>query len=406
VVEISASDAQARKGRSAECREALRLSRLLPCLIATAACVALAIAPARADAGAPIGFGVYVPKADRNPALLDSFADRVGRDPAIVSSYKRWRFPPFVHTELQAMWSRGAVPLVTWEPWTLAGRGSPLKAIARGRYDRYVRHAASSAAAWGHPILLRFAHEMNGTWYPWGRRPGNSPGIYKAAWRHLVTIFRSAGADNVEWLWAPNVEGGGQYPFRRLYPGDRWVDWVGLDGFNWAKRGEWQSLTEIFGSSVDTLSRITSRPVIIAETGSSQDGGNKAAWVSSALDEELPRLPGVRAIVWFSDPVGDVDFRVTSSPASFRAFRTAIDSPEYGLTRRALLSTPANVGQRTAAPSPPSGDYGEPSLLYRVTQKLHGRYLWIAIGLLATFLSLLTLLLAWVARSRRKTSVV
>jgi hypothetical protein len=64
------------------------------------------------------------------------------------------------------------------------------------------------------------------------------------------------------------------------------------------------------------------------------------------------------------------------------------------------------VGQRTAAPSPPSGDYGEPSLLYRVTQKLHGRYLWIAIGLLATFLSLLTLLLAWVARSRRKTSVV
>ena len=117
------------------------------------------------------------------------------------------------------MWSRGAVPLVTWEPWTLDGRGFSLRGIADGRFDGYVRRAARSAAAWGHPILLRFAHEMNGTWYPWGRGKRETlPGIYKAAWRHLVGIFRSAGADNVRWVWAPNVDGGGQYPFRQLLP--------------------------------------------------------------------------------------------------------------------------------------------------------------------------------------------
>ncbi len=341
-----------------------------------------------------------MPKADRNPSLIDSFADRVGRRPVVVSSYKRWRLPPFVHSELEAVWARGALPLVTWEPWTLAGRGFSLKEIADGRYDAYARRAARSAAAWGKPVLLRFAHEMNGTWYPWGRED-NTPRVYKAAWRHLVGIFRSAGADNVRWVWAPNVEGGGQYPFERFYPGNGWVDWVGLDGFNWAKRGEWQSFTDIFGSSYEALSRITSRPVIIAETGSSQTGGDKAAWVSSALRREIPRFARIRAVVWFSDIVGEVDFRVDSSPAALRAYRSGIASPRYALSRNRLLATPASLRQEAAAPSAPDGGFGQPSLLYRLTQKLHGRYLWIAIGIGVALIFLGALALVLVMRRRR-----
>jgi hypothetical protein len=320
----------------------------------------------------------------------------------IVSSYKRWRLAPFVRPELRAVWSRGAVPLITWEPWTDAGRGFRLREIAHGRYDGYVRRAAKSAAAWGRPILLRFAHEMNGTWFPWGRaRDGNTARLYKASWRHLVGIFHAAGADNVKWVWTPNVDGGGQYPFARFYPGNKWVDWVGLDGFNWARRGEWQSFTDIFGRSYETLSRITSRPMIVAETGSSQSGGDKAAWVSSALDEEIPRFSRIRAVVWFSDRVGDVDFRIDSSSSALQAFRSGISSPRYGLTRSALLSTPSSPDRRAAAPPAPSGGFGQPSLFYRLTQKLHGRYLWIVIGLLAGFLLLLAVLVAWLRRARR-----
>ena len=377
------------------------LSRLLPGIVAATVSAALALAPARA-AAAPTAFGAYIPKADQHPALLDSLAHQVGRAPAIVGSYKRWRLRPFIRTELQAIWSRGAVPLITWEPWTLAGRGFPLRAIADGRYDNYVRRAGKSAAAWGHPILLRFAHEMNGTWYPWGRgRDGNTPRVYIAAWRHLVRIFRSVGADNVGWAWTPNVDGGGQYPFPRFYPGNKWVDWVGLDGFNWASRGEWQSFTDIFGSSYDTLSRMTSRPMIVAETGSSQTGGDKAAWVSSALSKEIPQFSRIRAVVWFSDRVGDVDFRVDSSQASLRAFRSSIVSPRYGLNRGALLSTPASLRRKTAAPAAPSGGFGEPSLFYRLTQKLHGRYLWIAIAIVAASLVILGFLIAWVRKGGR-----
>jgi hypothetical protein len=296
--------------------------------------------------------------------------------------------------------------MITWEPWTRNGQGIALESIATGHYDRYIRAAADSAAAWGKPILLRFAHEMNGDWYPWGRgSSGNTPATYKAAWRHLVEIFRSAGAHNVKWVWSPNVEGGGKYPFQPFYPGNRWVDWVGLDGFNWARTGEWQSFTDLFGDSYETLARITHRPVIIAETGSSESGGDKAAWVSSALRRELPRFSRIRAVVWFSDPVNGVDFRIDSSTDSLKAFRSAIESRRYGLTRSALLATPSRLDHHATAPSPPVGGYGAPSLVYRMTHKLHGKYLVIALAAgLACLLVVLLLIVLVMKRQRGRVS--
>ena len=397
--------ATARRGSPSERRARERrfplLSCLLPCVLAAILTAWLTLAPARAGAS-QTAFGAYIPKADERPGLTSSFAKRVGREPAILSSYKRWPTPLIVPSQLQAVWKRGALPLITWEPWTLSGRGFPLRAIANGRYDGYARRAARQAASWGHPILLRFAHEMNGTWYPWGRgQDGNTPGIYKAAWRHLVRIFRAAGAANVRWVWTPNVDGGGAYPFRQYYPGNKWVSWVGLDGFNWARRGEWQSFTDLFGSSYDTLTRLSPRPVMIAETGSSQSGGDKPAWVSSALGREIPRFSRIRAVVWFSDVVSGVDFRINSSRASLAAFRSGIGSPQYGLDRSALLSTPLTLRRSTTAPAPPSAGFGQPSFFYRMTQKLHGRYLWIAIAIAAALLAALIGVVVLVRRMRR-----
>jgi hypothetical protein len=348
-----------------------------------------------------VALGVYVDSAE-HPGRLKRFSELVGREPVIVSSYRQWPQRPFPRRELTAVWNRGAVPMVTWEPWTYTGRPFPLRRIAAGDYDGYVRSAARAAAAWGHPILLRFAHEMNGTWYPWSRgRGGNTPRVYKAAWRHVVRIFRAEGAGNVSWVWAPNVNNGGRFPFARFYPGDRWVDWVGLDGFNWGKNGEWDSFTEIFATSYNALAHLTSRPIIITETASNQHGGDKAAWVTSALRREIPRFSRIRAVVWFSEGFNGVDARVNSSSASLRAFRAAIASPRYGLTRQGLLSTPHRL-RRAAAPPAPGGGFGEPSLFHRLLQKLHGRNLLYAIGLLVAFLLLLAVLAAIAKRKMRR----
>jgi hypothetical protein len=316
--------------------------RVAPWLIALSA---LALpAPAL---GHEIALGAYVPGATWHPGLIDRYAHRVGRQPVIVSSYQPWTVQPFQRPTLNEAWRRGAIPMVTWEPWSWPrGRSFPLRAIAAGRFDGYVRRAARAAAEWGRPIMLRFGHEMNGTWYPWGRGHGSTAATYKQAWRHLVRIFRREGATNVMWVWTPNVDNHGKYPFRGLYPGDAWVDWVGLDGFNWGRQGEWTSFRQVFGHSYGVLTRISRRPVIVAETGSTQRGGDKAGWVSRALRTEIPRLRRIHAVVWFDERFNGIDTRVDSSGGALRAFRGAARSPRYAMDRSRLLAVSLHFAAR------------------------------------------------------------
>jgi hypothetical protein len=390
----------------------MSVRRRLP-LAAALLCACWPAAPVRAASPpASVALGAYIPKANERPDRIDAYARLVGRAPAVVSYYKQWDYVPFDPAELDAVWNRGAVPMITWEPLSYEGREFPLAQIQRGRYDRYIRESARAAAAWGKPILVRFAHEMNGTWYPWARgAAGNNSYRIKAVWRRVVRIFGEWGATNVEWVWTPNVNTGGSFPFRDLYPGDEWVDWVGFDGFNWALRGEWHSFTEIVDNTYEEVAKLTSRPMIVAETGSSESGGDKAAWVASALRREIPKLPRIRAVVWFDAGFANegeqgetgLDARVNSAADSLRAFRSAIASPRYGLTRAELLATPAEYSRGPiAAPSPPDSGYGQPSLFYRLTQKLHGRYLAIAIAVAAVGALLLIVAAIGLRRIRRR----
>ena len=318
-------------------RSQRNLRRRAGVLLAVVALLASGSLPAAASAAQRIALGSYVPNLSQHPASIDRYTRLMGRKPVIVSSYKQWDVAPFERRELRAVWSRGAVPMITWEPLSYHGHRYPLLAIARGRYDRYLRRSADAAAAWGKPILLRFAHEMNGNWYPWGRGvDGNTAHRYKVVWRHVVRIFRRAGADNVSWVWTPNVDQG-QWPFRGLYPGDAWVDWVGFDGFNWGYGGRSLSFGEIFNRSYRVLARISHRPMIVAETGTY--GRGKAAWISQALNRQVPRLSRIKALVWFNCPANGVDLRFNQPRSALHAFRRAARSARYESTRERLLST-------------------------------------------------------------------
>ncbi len=346
-----------------------------------AALAALLILPSSARA-APIALGVFVPGVFDDPGVISAYGREVGRQPAIVLSYKNWSIEPFYEPELDSVWQRGAISMVTWEPQTAKGDGIPLPDIVSGRYDRYIRLSAEAAAAWGKPIMLRFAHEMNGGWYSWGLGvDGNTARDYREAWHHVFWIFRNHGASNVKWVWSPNADAGGSHPLAIFYPGDDFVDWVGIDGFCWGGSIGWPSFTSIFGSTYDRIVDLTSKPVLIAETAAGEEGGDKAAWIASALEKEAPRFPHVRALAWFNDEDPRADFRVDSSPASLQAFRTAIASPRYSGTRATLLATPAELPPGSAAPEPPSGGYGAPSFLEELRIKLHGKYLVLAVGL-------------------------
>ena len=311
-----------------------RLPLLLSVLVAV---LALGVGDGTDSARAQrIALGAYIPEAGWHPGRIGRYAETVGREPVIVSDYHQWNEAPFPRRELAAIWRRGAIPMITWEPMSYGGRRYPLRAIAAGRFDGYLRRSARAVERWGKPIFVRFAHEMNGNWYPWGvGSPGVTARLYKRAWRHVVRVFRKQGADNVRWVWCPNVNQGGGIPFGGLYPGDAWVDWVGLDGFNWGYGGRSYSFDQIFAHSYQVLRRLSPKPIMIAETGTYPAG--RARWIAQALGRQAPRFGRLRALVWFNRSANGVSLRFDRPAAALDSFRRATRRGVYRTSRRSLL---------------------------------------------------------------------
>jgi beta-mannanase len=240
--------------------------------------------------------------------------------------------PGFDTARADASASGGALPVLTWEPWKAgAGIAQPeytLARIANGSYDTYITFFAMQVRNWGRPLGLRFLHELNAQHYPWcvGLN-GNSPQDAVAAWRHVHRLFDDVGVDNVWWLWSVNVQSPGYTPYWSIYPGDQYVDWLGVDGYNGGSAlpwGGWRNPADLFGASVDELRAASNKPTIISEVGSSEQGGDKARWITDLFAFALDR--GIRGIVWFEFNK-ETDWRVRSSPAAVAAMRREVAVP-------------------------------------------------------------------------------
>jgi cellulose synthase/poly-beta-1,6-N-acetylglucosamine synthase-like glycosyltransferase len=300
------------------------------------------LAPARG-----LYFGAYNPDLLRSRDAVRLWNKRHGVQLEIAHWYQQWwagerRFRADWASMISA---QGAIPMITWEPWAkrphqlhaTRDRRGRLQLIAAGRYDAYIRSFARAVARYGRPLLLRFAHEMNGGWYPWSvHENGNTPAAYVAAWRHVHDVFEAEGATNVRWVWAVNSFAGlsaGARDVAPYYPGARYVDWVSTTGFNWdSRRVPARSFDEVFADTYRTLKRF-GKPIMISEVGSEGGAAAAAAWIRNAI-AELPRhYPQVHALVWFdSHYTSAVDFELKGAAAT--ALRTAIDN------RRVYFETP------------------------------------------------------------------
>lgn len=279
-----------------------------------------------ASAQATIQLGAYTPGAPADATALKNFTTMVGRQPDIVMWFREFGQPLMWSNEISNLRATGQTPMATWEP-----QDQSLASIAAGSYDSYLHESAKIAKSWGAPLMIRFGHEMNGNWYPWGAT-STSPSDFIAAWRHVVSIFRADGATNVKWVWAPNVQEGSKYAISPSFPGDEWIDYVGLDGYNWGTRnGEtWQTMESVFATSYATVTALSTKPVMITETSSSETGGDKAAWIRSSYMSTVPKLfPRVSAVIWF-DKVQEDDWRINSSQASLDAYRAVVNCSLYG----------------------------------------------------------------------------
>jgi beta-mannanase len=270
---------------------------------------------------------------------VDAFEQHVRHHADIVMWFADWaHVARFDARQAGVVAARGSIPEISWEPWDSTGhsRSQPTFRLARiidGSHDRYIVRWAREIAAYGRPVRLRFAHEMNGRWYPWAERVnGNRPGEYVRAWRHVHRIFTAEGAQNVRWVWSP-VAGSVR---AAQYPGSRYVDVLGVAGFNGGTavfRRRWRSFATAFGPTLRRVHALDrSKPVELSEIASAEVGGSKATWIRE-LFAEVRRRPYIRSVVWFNLRK-ELDWRVESSPEAQRAFAAAISRTARPARRR------------------------------------------------------------------------
>ncbi len=262
--------------------------------------------------------GVYEPGVPRSYRLVGRFGAAVGHRPNLVLYYSSWGEPFQLSFAVQAA-EHGAATLVQMDPGNAA-----MAAIAAGRYDHYLRTFAAAVRRFGRPVVIGFAREMNGWWYPWGQ--GHVPErTWIAAWRHLVTVFRAAGADNVTWQWTINSLGttrGGQRSIglpRWWWPGAGYVTWVGIDGYYYNR---FSTFASVFGSTIAAVRRFTNAPILLSEVGVSPGARPSAAL--SGLFAGL-RADHALGLVWFDAPARR-DWRLEDAPALLAAFHAQVSA--------------------------------------------------------------------------------
>jgi len=261
----------------------------------------------------------------------------------------------FPTSAMSTIRNRGSIPYIHWgsgsSPISANQPNFQLRDITAGTYDTYLRDFATAAKNWGHSFFLDFNPEMNvaGAYNPWGvNANGNLPSDYVPAWRHVHNIFTSVGVTNATWVWCPNIEYTGSYkPLSSLYPGDAYVDWTCLDGYNWGTNpwnpNVWLTFSQTFGPSYSNITGTIapSKPMVIGETASTEYGGSKAAWITDMLKTQLPlNFPKIKGLLWFEtyDPRG-YDWPIETSSTSQSAFATNIKLPTYAANQFAATGS-------------------------------------------------------------------
>ncbi len=240
----------------------------------------------------------------RDDAALTAAESRLGVTAGAVGVFADFR-QDFPMRDAERAAERGAVLVVAWEPHDMYA-GTPiqpdfeLRDILAGHHDQTIRAFARDAARSPVPVWVRFAPEMNGDWHAWSPGVnGNQVAEFARAWRHVVDTVRAAAGDaNIRWMFNPIVSWPGATAMVDLWPGNEYVDWVGLDGYNWGNlKWGWQSFDDIFTFGLAELRQVApDLPLAIPEVATT--GGPQAAdWIADTMDRA--RAEGVRLLVWF-----------------------------------------------------------------------------------------------------------
>jgi hypothetical protein len=330
---------------------------------------------------------------------LAEYAGKLGSRPAVAVSFADFPFaaedPALIAAAAEQLRQEGGTLLLTLEPQ------QGLAAVTAERADELAAMLAGFNTS-GVPVIVRFAHEMNGSWYPWGQQPAE----YIDAFRRVSDAVHGR-APGSAMMWAPNYAGGYPFaggahearpgtagfaaldttgdgvitsdddPYAPYYPGDDAVDWVGMSLYHWGSTYPWgesempedgkfvEQLTGAYDGKNGDDSMLPDfyadygvrhgKPVAIPETAALVTDGIgdlrtiniKRAWWEQVFDPAVhERFPQLKMVNWFEwnkvEPeVGSaVDWTVVEDAAVRAEFTAAM--PEWYL----FADEPDDCGER------------------------------------------------------------
>ncbi|WP_337101001.1 glycoside hydrolase family 26 protein [Paenibacillus sp. YIM B09110] len=281
------------------------------------------LAKAEPETGAYLG--AYVLQDEAIASSMNSFNKLTGRTHASFFKYVGYG-QPFPKEWVEQVKSVGAFPHIAWEP---------NKGLAQVQDDAYLRQFAQEASEARVPMFLRFASEMNGTWTAYG----GDPAMYKQKWRLVHDRFAEL-ASNVAMVWT--VLTVPEKPIERFYPGDAYVDWVGVNVYNVKYHNGNEDEPAAFEDPLDLLDTVYNRfsarkPIQLSEFGVTHynttdhayDIGFAAAKIKRLYGSLEHKYPRVKAVFYFD--VNNVtaynksrrvnDYSIATEPALREAYR-------------------------------------------------------------------------------------
>ncbi len=266
---------------------------------------------------------------------LNQATNEIGISPQIIQFYMQWeeKGSNDLLTTLKSIANKGMVPCMTWEPMIVKEQKETMilfEEITSGKHDSYLHSIAKQVIQWGRPLIIRFAHEMNLNRYHWGGTAKQfneqTPKRYIEVYRYIVDFFRKQGTNQLMWAFCPNVDSVPNEPWNQAslyYPGDSYVDILGMDGYNWdidvniakAKKQSWTkpnlSFENLFSPLHQELLKVApTKPLMVFETATvDRSGQGKAQWIKEAF--ETAKKWHLLALIWFQVNKED-DWRINA----------------------------------------------------------------------------------------------
>jgi hypothetical protein len=357
-----------------------RFDRHIALVIALTAALSVTLAAAAMAAGIPLPapgqylHGVFPggPVAYNNDitaGAVDSYEAAAGKQAAWVYFSHNWvkgrAFPLARATWIR---SRGSIPFIRLQLFDRNDRNAPLSRVLKGTYDRDLKIWARAARNFGTPLLVEFGTEVNGWWYStnakWngaGTTTGygdptkaDGPERFRAAYRRIVKICRTEGASNITWVFHVNHHDWPEEPWNRMeeyYPGDQWVDWIGVSLYGSQKPTDtwWSTFSPLMDIAYPRLARISpAKPLVVLEFGAASGNplGDQAVWAEEALNDlTAGRWPKFIGFSWWNET-----WRSDSDPSHDSHMRLQDNSALADVFRRRVGENPAALGRIPATP--------------------------------------------------------